>query len=115
MHVINHTSLPRSSPSEGCECRLVAGATVGDAPVEVHLLQLAPGAATPSCCHDAALVVLVLDGCGKQRVEGAPQSFAAPCTLCVPAGAAHEIVNNGVTPLQLVVITGPATACGSAS
>ena len=102
MHVINHTSLPREQ-RDGCDCQTVAGREFG-APFEVQMLQLAPGAATPPCRDAAARVVLVLAGSGKQRLEGAPQSFHAPCTVHVPAGAEHQIINNGLTPLQLVVI-----------
>ena len=103
MHVINHTSLPREH-GDGCECQTVAGPQLCDAPFEVRLLRLEAGAATPPCRHDTARVVLVLSGSGKERLEGAPQSFHAPCTVHVPAGSEHQIVNNGVTPLQLVVI-----------
>ena len=102
MHVINHTSLPREQ-RDGCDRQTVAGRELGT-PFEVQLLQLAPGAVTPPCRHAATRVLLVLAGSGKQRLEGAPQSFHAPCTVQVPGGAEHQIINNGLTPLQLVVI-----------
>ncbi|HSV69465.1 MAG TPA: cupin domain-containing protein [Methylibium sp.] len=106
MSLIHHGSLPVQSHA-GCCSLLVAGAALGPAPFEVRTVGLAPGAsaATP----DAALarVVVVLSGAGKQRLAGEPQAFQAPCTLIVPAGAAHEIVNNGVLPMQMVVIGVP--------
>ena len=86
MHVINHTSLPREH-GDGCECQTVAGPQLCDAPFEVRLLRLEAGAATPPCRHETARVVLVLSGSGKERLEGAPQSFHAPCTVHVPAGS----------------------------
>ena len=114
MHVINHTSLPREQ-RDGCDCQTVAGHALGG-PFEVQMLQLAPGAATPPRRHAAARVVLVLAGSGKQRLEGAPQSFQAPCTVQVPGGAEHQIINSGLTPLQLVVIAvSPERAAAAAS
>ena len=70
------------------------------------------GAATPAREHDAPCVVLVLAGSGKHRIAGAPQHFRGPCTLLVPPGAEHEIVNTGALPLQIVVIVVPTAATG---
>jgi mannose-6-phosphate isomerase-like protein (cupin superfamily) len=117
MHVINHASLPREQ-RDGRDCQTVAGRELDGAPFEVQMLQLAPGAVTPPSRHTAARVLLVLAGSGKQRLDGAPQSFQAPCTVHVPGGAEHQIVNNGLTPLQLVVIAAsphPAAAAASPS
>ena len=114
MHVIDHTCLPRDS-AEGRECQTVASPALCGVPFEVRVLRLAPGAATPAGCCERAQVVLVLGGSGKERRDGGPQGFHAPCTLHVPAGAEHQIVNNGVTTLQLVVIAAPVTEAASAS
>jgi uncharacterized RmlC-like cupin family protein len=103
MHVIRHGALPRTSTG-GCHQQLVAGAGLGQAPVEVHLLSLDAGGHTHTAAHGEVRVVLVLAGSGKQRLGSDPQSFHAPCTLIVPAGVSHEIVNNGMLPLQLVAI-----------
>jgi quercetin dioxygenase-like cupin family protein len=114
MHIINHASLPREQ-RDGCELQTVAGHALGS-PFEVQMLQLAPGAATPLHRDASARVVLVLAGSGKQRLEGAPQGFQGPCTVHVPAGAEHQFINNGLTPLQLVVIAAsPERAAAAAS
>lgn len=106
MHVINHSALPRTGGG-GCQRQTVAGAAVGPAPFEVELLCVEAGArlSTPAQLH--VRVLLVLAGSGKQRLEADPQHFHAPCTLIVPGGMAHEIVNNGVLPLRLVAIAAP--------
>lgn len=103
MHVIDHTCLPRDA-ADGRDCQTVASPALCGVPFEVRVLHLAPGAATPRGCCGAAQVVLVLAGSGKERRDGCPQGFHAPCTVHVPAGAEHQIVNNGVTTLQLVVV-----------
>lgn len=103
MQIINHTHLPRTE-RDGCREQLVAGPSLGVAALSAHLCSLAAGAATPLRVHAGVCVVLVLDGFGKQRLAGSPQSFHGPCTLVVPAGTEHQIVNTGVTPLQLVLI-----------
>ncbi|MGE5115983.1 MAG: cupin domain-containing protein [Betaproteobacteria bacterium] len=114
MHVIDHTCLPRDA-ADGRECQTVASQALCGVPFEVRVLRLAPGAATPPGRCGTAQVVLVLAGSGKQRVDGGPQGFHAPCTVHVPAGAEHQIVNNGMTTLQLVVIAAPPNPAAPAS
>jgi mannose-6-phosphate isomerase-like protein (cupin superfamily) len=106
MHVINHSALPRNG-SDGCQRQTVAGAAVGPAPFEVELLCVDAGGRWSTAAQPNARVLLVMAGSGKQRLGNEPQPFHAPCTLIVPAGLAHEIVNNGVLPLRLVAIGGP--------
>jgi mannose-6-phosphate isomerase-like protein (cupin superfamily) len=53
-------------------------------------------------------VVVALEGSGKLVLEGGPERFQAPCTVVLPAGATHRIVNNAATPLQLVCVHGAA-------
>ncbi|MGA0608806.1 cupin domain-containing protein [Caldimonas sp. KR1-144] len=106
MHVINHSALPRTG-CDGCQRQTVAGAAVGPAPFEVELLCVEAGARWTTPAQPHPRVLLVLAGTGKQRLEADPQHFHAPCTLIVPAGVAHEIVNNGVLALRLVAIFMP--------
>lgn len=106
MHLINHSALPRTG-HDGCQRQTVAGAAVGPAPFEVELLCVDAGSRWSSEPHPLARVLLVMAGSGKQRLGNEPQPFHAPCTLIVPAGLAHEIVNNGVLPLRLVAIASP--------
>lgn len=101
--VIRHTALPARCDA-GCHRQLVAGPGIGALPVRVELLSLEAAACTAMAAQPHAQAVVVLAGSGKLRLGSDPQSFTAPCTLLVPAGVAHEIVNNGVLPLQLVAI-----------
>ena len=103
MHVIHHAALPRHADA-GCSTRTVAGASVCPAPFVVRTVAIDPGACTAAPAAADALVVIALDGTGKLLVGGAPQRFHAPCTLIVPAGASHRVVNHGATPLQLVCV-----------
>ncbi|HUP07307.1 MAG TPA: cupin domain-containing protein [Caldimonas sp.] len=102
MHVIHHAALPRQADA-GCSTRTVAGASVCAAPFVVRTVAIDPGACTAAPAADA-LVLIALDGTGKLLVDGAPQRFHAPCTLIVPEGASHRVVNDGATPLQLVCV-----------
>jgi quercetin dioxygenase-like cupin family protein len=103
MHVIHHAMLPRQADA-GCSRQTLAGAELGGAPFEVQSLALEPGGCTPPATHPAACVVLALEGSGKLVLDGGPERFQAPCTLLVPAGATHCIVNNAAAPLQLVCV-----------
>lgn len=103
MHVISHAMLPRLS-ADGCCTQTVADATLCAAPLLVRTLRLAPGAASAGLAAAEGTVLLALAGSGKLRVDGAPQRFAAPCTLSIPPGAAYELVNNAAVELQLVSV-----------
>ena len=111
MLVISHACLP-CTDHDGCTCRTVAGPALGASPIDASLWTVPAGAAMPVRQHDSPSVVLVLAGSGKHRVAGAPQGFRGPCTLVVPPGTEHEIVNTGALPLQLVVIVVPSAATG---
>jgi mannose-6-phosphate isomerase-like protein (cupin superfamily) len=107
MHVIHHSMLPGCF-DEGCSTRTVAGAGVCQAPFEVQLHGLEPGAATAPLELTEARVVVALAGSGKLVLDSGPQRFHAPCTLLVPAGARFQLINNAATPLQLVSVFVPA-------
>lgn len=101
--VIRHGALPCHHEA-GCRRQLVAGPELGALPLRVELLSLEAAARTGGTAQAAPQALVVLAGSGKLRLGCDPQAFQSPCTLLVPAGVAHEIVNNGVLPLQLVVI-----------
>lgn len=101
--VIRHGALPSHSEA-GCRRQLVAGPAIGALPLRVELLSLEVAARTASAAQAEPQALVVLAGSGKLRLGCDPQPFQSPCTLLVPAGVAHEIVNNGVLPLQLVAI-----------
>ena len=107
MLVINHSALPRDPP-DGPNPRVgVAGAAQGIHGFEAWTQQLEPGASTGCQRHDGELAILVLQGSGKLQLPGGPQRFQAPCTLIVPAGAEHQVVNHGGGLLQLVAVAAP--------
>jgi len=103
MHVIHHATLPRHAEG-GCCRRTVAGGNLCDAPFEVQLLDIEAGGGTPAASHARACVVVVLAGSGKLVLDGGAERFQAPCTLVVPADAAHRFVNNAAAPLRLVCV-----------
>jgi uncharacterized cupin superfamily protein len=103
MHVIQHTALPRVCDA-GAQRQTIAGAALGDLPFDVELRHLEAGASTVLPARVARGAVIVLAGCGKLRLEGGVQAFHAPCTLILPAGAEHPIVNHGALAMQLVCI-----------
>jgi uncharacterized cupin superfamily protein len=114
MYVICHTSLPRTSHPSGCRSLCAAGRARGLTQFEAWIHELDAGAASVPCTHAAEQALLVLAGGGKLMLAGAPHRFNAPCTLIVPAGVEHQIVNHGAQTLQYVAVLaalpGPAGA-----
>lgn len=109
MNVINHTVLARRLGA-GCCVQTVADAALCQAPFEVQVQSIEPGAATAHETHAEARVVLALEGCGKLVQDGGSQRFNAPCTLRIAAGVPHHFVNHAATPMQLVTVFVPAPA-----
>jgi len=107
MLVIRHSALPHDPPGSRDHRICVAGAAQGLSGFEAWLQQLEPGGRTATRCHDGELAILALQGSGKLLLPDGPQRFQAPCTLIVPPGAEHHVVNHGGTLLQLVTVTAP--------
>jgi|GEM_PF-661545 len=107
MLVISHGALPHDLPGHPAPCLHVAGRAQGITEFEVWTQQLDPGARTEPRRHEGTLAILALQGSGKLLLPGGPQRFQAPCTLIVPAGAEHHLVNHGGTVLQLVGVAAP--------
>lgn len=100
MHVVDHALLPLHS-AEGVHSRRLARWALPDRVLAVDQHALDPGARWQP---PSGALVLVLAGCGKLLVDGAPQRVAAPCSAAVPPGHAPEWVNNGTEALQLLVL-----------
>jgi quercetin dioxygenase-like cupin family protein len=103
MYVIHH-SPAEPTGAEGEQRLALTDPAQGITRFAAWLHTLAPGARTLPLRHQGERAVLVLDGSGKLLVDGAPQRFQSPCTLVVPPGTEHELVNQGATPMQFVVI-----------
>lgn len=109
MLIVNHAVLPvELHPGWHSQC--VAGPSLGCASFEVRLIELEAWASSAPSVHAGERVLLVQAGSGKQRLDGQPQDFNAPCTLHVPAQARHQLCNCGATPLRLVEISAPSLA-----
>jgi quercetin dioxygenase-like cupin family protein len=104
MLVVSHLHLPLQWRGD-CSVRIVAGPEIGAASPRLSAWTVPPGGATALCCgHDRLVIAIALEGCGKLRVGGAPQSFRAPCTLIAAANVEREIVNTGAVALRLLVL-----------
>lgn len=104
MYVICHTSLPHTSHQVGARSFCAADRSRGITRFEAWIHELDSGSASTPRTHAAEQAVLVLTGCGKLMLAGAPHRFQAPCTLVVPAGVEHQIVNHGAQTLQYVAV-----------
>ena len=67
-----------------------------------------PGGGTPPHSHDCDEVVLCLGGAGEVHIDGQAHGFSADCTIVLPKGMLHRIVNVGALPLEILGIF-PAT------
>lgn len=103
MLIINHAGLAQLRRGD-CTCRIVAGPSLGTVALQVVEWALPPGASANLRHQPGAFAVVVSSGTGKQRLAGEPQSFAAPCTLVVPEGTEHEVINTGSVTMQLLAI-----------
>ncbi len=103
MHIIHHAHL-KTLRSDGEQRFAAADKNLGVLGFEVWMRRLEPGAHSVERRHDGEMVVLVLSGCGKLLIDGAPQRFAAPCTVLVPPKVYFQFVNLGFEPMQTVVV-----------
>lgn len=107
MHIIQH-DLPQPSDEPGVQRVHVAGPRLGVHAFDCWLLTLAPQASSEGRADDPANqgihVLVALAGRGKLLLAGAPQRFAAPCTLLLPPQTDYRVVSQGVEPLQLLSV-----------
>jgi quercetin dioxygenase-like cupin family protein len=95
---------PQPTPIPGVAHATWAGAADGVRQLSVWRQSLAAGAATPPHRHDCDEVVLCLQGRGELHADGAVRRFDAPCTVVLPAGGEHQIVNTGGQPMELIAV-----------
>ena len=105
MNVIEQTR-PAATPIPGVAHATWAGQADGLQQLSVWRQTLAPGAATPPHRHDCDEVVLCLAGAGEVHGDGTVQRFGADCTLILPRGRNHQIVNVGTQPVEIVGLFG---------
>ncbi len=106
MHIVDHALLPVRSAG-GVHTRQLAAWTSERQAMSLALHVLEPGARLALAPgRHAATITVVLAGCGKLLLDGAPQRVAAACTASVPAGMPHEWVNNGTEALHLLTLAG---------
>lgn len=106
MQILQHDA-PDSGPETGLQRQRVAGPELGIAGFECWLLTLAPQASFEGRQSGGEHVLVVLRGLGKLLLAGAPQRFAAPCSLVLPAWTDYRLVNQGAEPLQLLSVRAP--------
>lgn len=111
MYVIEqHAPLPADIP--GIAHATWAGHDDGLRQISLWRQTLAPGAATPPHRHDCDEVVLCQSGRGELRVDGQTLGFGPGSTLVLPGGRAHQILNAGADPLEILGVFG-ATPVGT--
>lgn len=71
-------------------------------PVWMH--EIEPESCSPSTKACGEQTAIVLSGTGKLLLDGAPQRFTSPCTLCVPAGYIWHVVNQDNVAMRLLAI-----------
>lgn len=107
MHIIQH-DLPQPSDEPDVQRVHVAGPSLGVQDFDCWLLLLAPQASSEGRAENPGgqdtQVIVVLAGRGKLLLAGAPQRFAAPCTLLLPPQTDYRVVNQGAEPMQLLWI-----------
>jgi mannose-6-phosphate isomerase-like protein (cupin superfamily) len=93
---------PEASAIPGVAHATLASGADGLRELSVWRQPLAPGAATPPHRHDCDEVVLCMAGRGEVHGEGCVERFGADCTIVLPAGREHQIINTGGLPLEIV-------------
>lgn len=112
MHVIDQPR-PQPTPIPGVAHATWAGQDQGLDQLSVWRQTLAPGAATPPHRHACDEVVLCLGGRGELHTEGTVHTFGADCTVVLPRGREHQILNTGTQPMELLGVFGasPVPTC----
>jgi mannose-6-phosphate isomerase-like protein (cupin superfamily) len=103
MYVQRNAGLP-SATLPGIQHTTLASRDLGARHISMWRQTLAPGAATPPHRHDCEEVVLVEAGRGQLLIDGGIVEFGPDCTVTLPAGHDHQIVNSGDEPLRLLAV-----------
>ncbi|MFT6090946.1 cupin domain-containing protein [Sulfitobacter sp.] len=76
--------------------------------IQLVLMSLQPGEDIGEEVHeDRDQFFRFEQGTGEVRIDGVANQVSADDGVIVPAGALHNVVNTGSTPLQLYTIYGP--------
>lgn len=103
MQIVHHTHLS-AHDRDGEQIVAAAQALPGVPGFALHVHRLAPGAHGAEMRHGSEQVVVVLAGCGKLLLDGAPLRFHAPCTVRLPPRRRAQFVNHGSETLLLVAV-----------
>ncbi len=82
----------------------LAGAQQGLKTMEVWLLTLPPGAASPLNQHYAEAVSITLKGTGRAMVDGVSLDLVPDTTLVIPPHATRQVANTGEEDLVMLII-----------
>lgn len=93
---------PEPTPIPGIAHATWAGQAEGLSQLSVWRQTLAPGSGTPPHHHDCDEIVLCEAGAGELRIGDEVHPFGAGQTLSLPGLRAHQIVNTGPAPLEIV-------------
>jgi mannose-6-phosphate isomerase-like protein (cupin superfamily) len=105
MYVIEQP-IPVPAAIPGIDHATWAGHDQGLSQISLWRQAVASGAGTPVHKHDCDEVVLCLAGQGQLHIDGQVHAFGANCTLVLPRGRAHQLLNTGPGALQLLGIFG---------
>lgn len=96
------------------EHQTLANLAKGVYTMEVWRQTIAVGKETPWCQYACEAVIVVLNGRGVCRVQGRQQAFLGEATLVIESDVAHQLVNTGSEPLEILAVLGmtPVTARG---
>ena len=74
---------------------------------QLVVMAIPPGEHIGMEVHDVDQFFRVEAGSGEVVIDGARTSIADGTAIVIPAGANHDIINTGVTPLQLYTLYSP--------
>lgn len=74
---------------------------------QLVLMSLLPGEEIGTEIHDGDQLLYAVKGEGTAVINGAKEPFEKGAIFCVPAGAAHNVINTGERPLKLFTIYAP--------
>ena len=74
---------------------------------QVVLMSVLPGEEIGSESHDGDQLLYAVKGEGVAVINGVKEPFEKGMMFCVPAGAAHNVINTGDEPLKLFTVYAP--------
>lgn len=74
---------------------------------QLVLMSVEPGDEIGAETHDVDQILVFTSGTGEAILDGRRSPVAAHSLVVVPAGALHNFVNTGTTPLKLFTVYAP--------